>query len=208
MCHFGGPTEVNAEMPSGPLLLRHYGNGVAIGSVLPARTGLAFRMPDPNHVFAQALAVPGDSGSGIISDNVRAVGVLVTVGVHSSNIGSGGVDAGGHPRYLFPGSREHNGTRHEFRKSAFLYSGFRLASALGLVVVEGFTGVCWLTQAGIANVVALMGASCSETQAILLRELVPEGGSIWLLPDGDKAGERMAEETLVIRDVPPRQARS
>jgi DNA primase len=27
---------------------------------------------------------------------------------------------------------------------------------------------------------------------------VPEGGSIWLFPDGDKAGERMAEETLVL----------
>jgi DNA primase len=43
-----------------------------------------------------------------------------------------------------------------------------------------------------------MGASCSETQAGLLRELVTEGGSILLLPDGDKAGERMAEETLVL----------
>jgi DNA primase len=102
------------------------------------------------------------------------------------------------PRYLFPGSREHNGTRHEFRKSAFLYNGFRVATLSQVVVVEGFTGVWWLTQAGITNVVALMGASCSETQAGLLRDLVPEDGSIWLLPDGDKAGERMAEETLVM----------
>ena len=102
------------------------------------------------------------------------------------------------PRYLFPGSRERNGTRHVFRKSAFLYNGFRVENALRLVVVEGFTGVWWLTQAGIKNVVALMGASCSETQAGLLRDLVAEDGSIWLLPDGDKAGERMAEETLVM----------
>jgi DNA primase len=55
-----------------------------------------------------------------------------------------------------------------------------------------------LTQAGITNVVALMGASCSETQADLLRDLVPDGGSIWLFPDGDKAGERMAEQTLAM----------
>jgi DNA primase len=102
------------------------------------------------------------------------------------------------PRYLFPGSREHNGTRHDFRKSAFLYNGFRVESALRLVVVESFTAVWWLTQAGITNVVALMGASCSETQAALLRDLIPEDGSIWLFPDGDKAGERMAEETLVM----------
>jgi DNA primase len=102
------------------------------------------------------------------------------------------------PRYLFPGSRERNGTRHVFRKSTFLYNGFRVAKASRLVVVESFTAVWWLTQVGIPNVVALMGASCSETQAGLLRDLVPEGGSIWLFPDGDKAGERMAEETLAM----------
>jgi DNA primase len=101
-------------------------------------------------------------------------------------------------RYLFPGSRERNGTRHVFRKSAFLYNGFRVENALRLVVVESFTAVWWLTQAGITNVVALMGASCSETQAAFLRDLVPEDGSIWLFPDGDKAGKRMAEEALVM----------
>jgi DNA primase len=102
------------------------------------------------------------------------------------------------PRYLFPGSRERNGTRHEFRKSAFLYNAFRVGNPSQLVVVESFTAVWWLTQAGITNVVALMGASCSETQAALLRDLVPEDGSIWLFPDGDTAGERMAEETLAM----------
>jgi DNA primase len=102
------------------------------------------------------------------------------------------------PRYLFPGSRERGGTRHEFRKSAFLYNGFRVENPSQLVVVESFTAVWWLTQAGITNVVALMGASCSETQADLMRDLVPENGSIWLFPDGDKAGERMAEEALVM----------
>jgi DNA primase len=101
------------------------------------------------------------------------------------------------PRYLFPGSRERTGTRHEFRKSAFLYNGFRVGPS-HLVVVESFTAVWWLTQAGITNVVALVGASCSETQACLLRDLVPEDGSLWLFPDGDKAGERMAEETLAM----------
>jgi DNA primase len=102
------------------------------------------------------------------------------------------------PRYLFPGNREHKGTRHEFRKSAFLYNGFRVGNPSQLVVVESFSAVWWLTQAEITNVVALMGASCSKTQADLLRDLVPDGGSIWLLPDGDNAGERMAQEALAI----------
>jgi len=94
ICHFGGPTGINADQPSGAVVLHHYGNGVAIGTVLPARTGVALGMPDPDHVFAQLAALPGDSGSGVISDDGRAVGVLVTVGVHTGSIGTGGVDAG------------------------------------------------------------------------------------------------------------------
>lgn len=94
MCHFGGPTGVNDDVTSSPVVLHHYGNGLAIGSVLPARTGLAIGMPDPDHVFATAVALPGDSGSGVISSDGRAVGVLVTVGVHTGGIGTGGVDAG------------------------------------------------------------------------------------------------------------------
>jgi DNA primase len=102
------------------------------------------------------------------------------------------------PRYLFPSSRERKGIRYEFRKSEFLYNGFRIKDVRDLVVVESFTALWWLAQAGITNVVALMGTSCSETQAGLLRDLVPKDGSIWLLPDSDKAGERMAEETLAM----------
>jgi len=94
MCHFGGPTGVNADMPSSLVTLQHFGNGIGVGSVLPARTAFAIGMPDPDHVFAQGAIVPGDSGSAIISDDGRAVGVIVTVGVHSSSIGTGGIDAG------------------------------------------------------------------------------------------------------------------
>ena len=94
MCHFGGPNGTNADQPSSPVVLNHFGNGVGVGSVLPARTALALGMPDPDHVFANGVAVPGDSGSGVISDDGRAVGVLVTVGVHTGSIGTGGIDAG------------------------------------------------------------------------------------------------------------------
>ena len=94
MCHFGGPNGTNADQPSSPVVLNHFGNGLGVGSVLPARSALALGMPHPDHVFAQGAAVPGDSGSGVISSDGRAVGVLVTVGVHSSSIGTDGVDAG------------------------------------------------------------------------------------------------------------------
>jgi hypothetical protein len=96
MCHFGGPTTTNDSNP-GPrprTLLNHFGNGIGIGNVLPARTAVALGMPDPDHVFADGVALPGDSGSGVISSDGGAVGVLVTVGVHSGSIGTGGIDAG------------------------------------------------------------------------------------------------------------------
>jgi hypothetical protein len=94
MCHFGGPTGTNADQPSGLVVLQHFGNGIGIGSVLPARSHVALGMPDPDHVFANGIAAPGDSGSGVISEDGRAVGVLVTVGIHTGSIGTSGVDAG------------------------------------------------------------------------------------------------------------------
>ena len=94
MCHFGGPNGTNTDQGSSPVVLNHFGNGVGVGTVLPARSALAFGMPDPDHVYAEGAVVPGDSGSGIISSDGRAVGVIVTTGVHSSSIGTGGIDAG------------------------------------------------------------------------------------------------------------------
>jgi DNA primase len=100
------------------------------------------------------------------------------------------------PRYLYPGSREWGGARYEFHKSEFLYNGYRMKDVADLVVAESFTAVWWLAQADIASAVAVMGASVSEKQARLTTELVPEDGRVWILPDGDPAGERLAESAL------------
>jgi hypothetical protein len=96
MCHFGGPTGVNDDRPglNSPVILNHFGNGVGVGTVLPARSAVAFGMPDPDHVYAEGAVVPGDSGSGIVSSDGRAVGVIVTTGIHSQSIGTSGLDAG------------------------------------------------------------------------------------------------------------------
>lgn len=96
MCHFGGPTGINTDTPglTSPTVLQIFGNGVAVGSVLPARSMVALGMPDADHVYAQGVVVPGDSGSGVISDDGRAIGVAVTTGLHSSSIGTSGIDAG------------------------------------------------------------------------------------------------------------------
>ena len=101
------------------------------------------------------------------------------------------------PRYRFPGARERDGKIFEFRKTLFLYNGFRLKAPVDdLIVVEGFTSVWWLNQNGLANVVATMGADCSEKQAQLIVSLVKPNGQVWIAPDGDKAGERHAQTLL------------
>jgi hypothetical protein len=96
MCHFGGPFGINDDRPgfTQPVVLNYFGEGIGLGALLPARSAMALGMPDPDHVFAQGAAVPGDSGSGIISSDGRAVGVIVTVGVHSGSVGTAGIDAG------------------------------------------------------------------------------------------------------------------
>src|SRR5256885_8237275 len=75
MCHFGGPTAVNDDRPglTELVVLNWFGNGVGVGAVLPARSAVAAGMPSPDHVFAQGAAAPGDSGSGVISSDGRAV---------------------------------------------------------------------------------------------------------------------------------------
>lgn len=101
------------------------------------------------------------------------------------------------PRYLFPGTRERLGVRHEFRQSLFLYNGWRMSAPLDdLMVVAGFTAVWWLHQHGYPSVVATMGADCSEEQATLIASLVKTNGRVWVLPDGDAIGERFAHSVL------------
>ena len=77
---FGGPTAIITDPSNGPVTLEYYGNGVGVGSVVPARSALALGMTDPDRVYALGLAAPGDSGSAVISSDGRAVGVLVEVG--------------------------------------------------------------------------------------------------------------------------------
>jgi DNA primase len=101
------------------------------------------------------------------------------------------------PRYRFPGARERDGKSFEFRKTLFLYNGFRFKNSLDdLVVVESFTAVWWLTQNLIPHVVGTMGANCSDEQAALIASLVKPKGLVWILSDGDPAGERFALSLL------------
>lgn len=77
MCHFGGPTGMNADIHDRPILLHHYGQGLGFGETIPARTSIARGLPDPDVAGATGATNYGDSGAGVISEDGRAVGVMV-----------------------------------------------------------------------------------------------------------------------------------
>lgn len=88
MCHFGGPTGVTHTRSMSVVKLEHYGNGVGVSEILPARTGTASGMPDPYEVYALMAITMGDSGGPVITTSGRAVGWV-------THIGFGVVVAGG-----------------------------------------------------------------------------------------------------------------
>jgi DNA primase len=101
------------------------------------------------------------------------------------------------PLYLFPAKRERNGTVFDFDRSLFLYNGARIKKPCdNLIVVQDFEAVWWLNQNGFPDAVALMGDDCSGRQLEFIVRLAKPGGWIWVMCDGDDAGERLAE-TLV-----------
>ena len=141
----------------------------------------------------------GFCSRGLLKDRVAiplhdATGQLVG---YAGRVVDDGLITEDNPRYRFPGARERGGKIFEFRKTMFLYNGFRLIAPVDdLIVVEGFTGVWWLNQNGQPCVVATMGADCSEKQAEIIVSLVKPNGRVWIVPDGDMAGERHAQTLL------------
>ena len=86
VCSFGGPTGVNDSQPGllEPTILSNYGNPLGLGSGITAKSFVAFGMPDPDHLFATGVVLPGDSGGPVLDEQGRAVGVVVSTGLHLS----------------------------------------------------------------------------------------------------------------------------
>jgi hypothetical protein len=86
MCYFGGPTSMYTAHSATPVFLKHFGNGLLIGEVLPARTAIAEDTSDPLFVYALAGSAPGDSGSGVITSDGKAIGTLVGLDIIGETI--------------------------------------------------------------------------------------------------------------------------
>lgn len=82
MAHFGGPTALYTATSPDMVTLHYYGQGSGLGLILPARTAQALDSESVDDVDAYGAAVPGDSGSGVITDGGEAVGALVSVGTN------------------------------------------------------------------------------------------------------------------------------
>lgn len=101
------------------------------------------------------------------------------------------------PEYLFPNTRERNGKIYEFRKSALLYNRHRIRKLCeDLVVVSWFPSVWWLHEHGFAAI-AVMGSECSEEQIKEIVSCVKPSGRLWLMPDGGKEGDLLAQRLLL-----------
>lgn len=87
VCGFGGPTGVNTENPGllSPTVLSSFGNPLGLGTGVTAKTFVALGMPSDDHVFATGVVLPGDSGGPVIDAAGRAVGVVISVGLHVAN---------------------------------------------------------------------------------------------------------------------------
>jgi len=87
VCHFGGPTGIDAFTDDTPRIVHFFGNGEVIARiqetgtpVTPARTAPAIGFSDPRAVALIGPVGPGDSGMPVIDDSGRAVGILSHLG--------------------------------------------------------------------------------------------------------------------------------
>lgn len=81
----GGPTEISNEISQQPMPIHYYGQGTGFGTVAPGRSGLLPRgTGDKHEVWGLGAVNPGDSGSPVIDDEGKAIGVFTGPGVESN----------------------------------------------------------------------------------------------------------------------------
>ncbi len=148
---------------------------------------------DASHVYLQQRGVSAETAAAFGVGFYGERGIMqgrVVIPVHDGEgklvAYAGRAIDNAEPKYRFPTG---------FRKSLELFNQHR-ATATGrrsVVVVEGFFDCLTVHQAGVPNVVALMGSTMSATQE---RALTSRFDQIVLMLDGDKPGREATEKIM------------
>jgi hypothetical protein len=86
MMHFGGPVGLFTEHATSPTVVHHYGHGLLAGELTPARSGVLVSSFPQRNACTTSAATFGDSGSGVIDDTGRALGLMVTLVVCAAGL--------------------------------------------------------------------------------------------------------------------------
>jgi DNA primase len=143
-------------------------------------------------LFASGLAHRSRSGSGVIDRfRGRITFPLTDVKGHVLGFGARAMSADQQPKYLNTSDGE------IFHKSQVVYGAdmARAAAAKAgrVVIVEGYTDVIALHQAGVPETVAQMGTALTEQQVDAIARLAPKA---LLCQDPDSAGQASAKRGL------------
>ena len=163
--------------------------------------------PDDGRVFAEYAISKGYDKSfldelGLIKENARGAydiyrGRLIfpikDLGGKIIAFGARALKSGQQPKYI-------NSPEHLiYNKSRTLYALHEARKSIGqndnVYVVEGYTDVIALQQAGVTNVVATCGTSVTEDHIARLRHITQ---NVTVLFDGDTAGQKAALRTVKI----------
>lgn len=180
---------------------RGFGSEVAkrwrLGLAPPSRDALARHLIDAGftreEIVEANLALPDGAA---IKDRFFGRIMFPIADLHGRTIAFGGRVVGkGEPKYL--NSQE----TPVFRKSANLYALDRsrneIVSSGAAVVVEGYTDVIALQEAGLTNTVATLGTALTEKHVKLLGRFCKR---VVYLFDGDEAGRRAALRAVEFLD--------
>ena len=79
VCVFGGPIGIDSSVRSGTEAVSHYGQGIGISAVMPARSGVSRYLSDYREVRIDSVTTISDSGSPLVSANGRALGMIKSI---------------------------------------------------------------------------------------------------------------------------------
>lgn len=178
-----------------------FGRGISLTSIKEFELGLSPEAPDAitkkllkegfkeRHLLQANLSLKSSRG---LVDRFRGRIMFPIRDIKDRVVGFGGRQfTGGEPKYLNTSETEF------FKKSSLLYNLNRakryLAEAGKVIVVEGYTDVIMLHQAGIPYVVATLGTALTEVHLSLLARFVRD---VYLAFDSDSAGQKAAERGI------------